>query len=676
MERTVVIGSGTMGCGIASLLASTGKKVLLLDLNKDIVRKSLEKIQNTHALTNLEYIANITPGTIDEDISKIKEADLVIEAIIEDINAKHSLYKKIEPHMRPNTIISSNTSTIQLKNLIEGRSDLFRKNFVITHFFNPPRYMKLLELVTWDETPNSIKNKLNDFLANDLGKEVVFCKDTPGFIANRIGCYFIEKGIEIALANKLDIYQFDQLMHIAAGLPKTGLFGLADLIGLDVMKLISSSLTSILPKNDFYNRIHFHRPLIEDLIARGYNGRKGNGGFYKVEKINGEKQTLVLDLEKNAYITPSPYKIKEDLKNLLERNDPVWQVLENTILYTLTIAEDITDNIFDIDRTIKYGYNWKFGPLEMIEQIGIDYFIETLTSKNIKIPSLLIKLKEGKIIPQVKIENHPIPQKILFSYQDSKLIDIGDNVLCFEILSKMNCLTENIFLSLQQAIDYAEKNNKKAIIIGDNDKNFSAGADLSYFYELIKAKNYKSIEAFLKLGQETMTKIKYSSVPIISAVKGVAFGGGCELMLHSHHICIYIDSKFGLVETNVGLVPGWGGIKEFYLRNKNEQNKNIAVQAIKTAQIFDNAELLKKPPFNIKNVKIIFNEKNILNEAKKLALTLYKNNFIKNKSVETIFENLNIGEQELFNLERDLFMQACKAEGVLDKLESVLYKPK
>jgi 3-hydroxyacyl-CoA dehydrogenase/enoyl-CoA hydratase/3-hydroxybutyryl-CoA epimerase len=716
INKIVVIGSGVMGSAIASLIASSGREVLLLDIG-DASNNAIERLKSIRpaALTSLDYLPLITPGTIEKDLEKINNADLVIEVIIENLEIKRQLYSKIEKLMGEDTIISSNTSTIKLSDLLEGRSDRFRNNFVITHFFNPPRYMKLLELVVASNTSESAIAKVSGFLINELGKEVVVCNDTPGFIANRIGCFFIERAIEIAMDNNKKYPQdsyvsfFDQALCQVAGLPKTGVFGLADLIGLDVMKLISKSLTTALPKDDAYQKINLSRPMIDNLISNGFNGRKGKGGFYKLEKKDGKSEMFILDLDTGEHKKLQKNDLNlHDLGELLQTDNPnlqaVWQSVEDMLLYTLNIAEEIATSIYDIDRAIKQGYNWKWGPFEMIDKIGAGKLINLLNSKKIPVPKLLHEKSfynngsylafDGQYI-KIPVDKKYInlnDQEIILSNQDSRLLNLGDGVLCFEILTKMNVLTEKVFQLLQESVQLANNGKYRGMIIGDNDKNFCAGANLSYFYQILKVNDHASVRRFLELGQETMLSIKYSSVPIVATLKGVALGGGCELLLHVAAICAHVEGSFGLVETKVGLLPGWGGIKEFYLRNKSVEDKEIALNSILEARVFDNAEMLKKVPFNIENIKVIFNEQHLLFQAKemitdndiiskRIKYVEEKQDFLKemqytdsvNDLCTKLFKVDNLSEDNLLNIEKELFAQASKQKDTISKIEKVIY---
>lgn len=576
-----------MGAGIAAQIANSSTKVLLFDIasnEKDrssITKQALTKMLVTkpEPLSHPSKLDLITPCNLEDDLEKIRECDLVIEAIVENINIKQELYKKLLPYLKKNVILSSNTSTLNLHLLKQELPKSITTNFIILHFFNPPRYMPLLELVTDDETNHETKKLAIDFASRKLGKEVVECRDTPGFIANRIGCFFLELSLNKALEYNIDIEIIDYIMHKYLYLPNTGVFGLYDLIGIDVMRLISTSLLESLPNDDKFPEIYKNHQQISQMIDQKYTGRKGLGGFYRIKNIDGTKIKEVINLTTMEYskCKDEKYDFGRNINDVLSLTNNIGMAIKDIIIefgsYVISIAHDICDNIYDIDKVMRLGYNWKYGPFELFYSVIKDGF--KIIEKSQHNPYSFIKTEEYKNIDSKYFlsETNNLSKynkKYLLENDSCKLSLLKNDSLCFSISTKMNCLNHEIFTTLSDAISYAQENNKRLYIYSDS-YNFSAGANLNIFLDSIDNNNWRNIEEFITLGQDTMQKIKHSSIEVISCASGAALGGGSELLLHSSLVYAHQQLSAGLVESNLGLIPAFGGTKEMVIRGSKSE---------------------------------------------------------------------------------------------------------
>lgn len=711
ISQICVIGGGVMGSGIAALAANAGIKVLLLDIKSPeepnlITKNAISKLLSLkpEPLSHPSRISFITPGNLEDDLAKIKDCQIIIEAIIERPDIKQNLYNKLLPFLSPNTILASNTSTLSLKSLKSKLPDWAAKNFMILHFFNPPRYMPLLELVSDKATPTEIKTHAYNFITYQLGKEIVECKDTPGFIANRIGCFLLELALRKTIEYKLEIETIDQLFSQYLFFPKTGIFGLYDLIGIDVMKLISTSLLNSLPESDRFIQIYTPLEQIDQMINAKYIGRKGLGGFYRMNVIDNIKIKEVLDFETKEYKPCKNEKLNYDnIDQLISLNNNLGKATRDILLefgnYICALAPEISNNIYDIDRTIRLGYNWKYGPFELFSKI-INNGFEWLAKHQSTTAIAFIRNKEYALINNDKFTDN---QSYLQSYRHQQIMknnscvvkELTNDTICFSITTKMNCLNNEIFSSLLEIISYAEAEKKKIFIYSDS-PHFSAGADLQFFLNNIESQNWREIENFLKLGQEAMMRIKYAKIPIISAASGAALGGGCELLLHSHFIIAHEQLNAGLVEACVGLVPGWGGTKEMIIRGAKSPEllvhnlKNIILQNKTTSADYFAKDYLI-------NLKINMNRKYLLAEAMNLGTQkpINKANndlfaiseFDLKKSLD--YESLDshtqhianllqtlsgktMSETELLDFERNIFMELIKLPATVEKIRKIL----
>ena len=633
IKNVVVIGSGTMGSGIAAQLCNADIPVTLLDLKTEISEKAKKRIFESKPplLIDKSKIDNIKIGNIKENIDVIGRADWIIEAIIEKINIKRDLYEKIIKVRKKDSIISSNTSTIPLKVLSAKMSDGDKRDFCITHFFNPVRYMGLLEIVSENINDSKKTNLLKNFCEENLGKGVILCKDTPGFIGNRVGVYAMQVAMTEAIKMKLNIEEADAIFGKPMGIPKTGVFGLYDLIGLDLMNDVLKSFLKELPSSDVFHDVAKELPLVKNLIESGYTGRKGKGGFYRINKKEGKKVLEAINLNNREYFPSKKIDLnieeKVSLKELVSRNDKygkyAWSVISKIILYAASLIPSVTKDYNNIDEAMRLGFNWTKGPFEMLEELGVKFFVEK--DNNLKINEFIKKLYQkksntfygkrqiytdletlGKIKQIAKIKND---NKSAITYECS-------NYKIVEFNTKANTLDSDSMDALKKATD-------KNLIVINEGMQFSAGVNLNYVMEFAKEKNWKAIEKFLHHFQMTCKQLKYSENLVISAPSGLALGGGFEVLIQSDYVVAHTNITLGLVETLVGLIPAGGGCKEMLWRwmQTEETKKDPDFAPQKVFDIIGYAKTATSPieamPFKF----LLAKDKSIMNRDKLLPVS-------------------------------------------------------
>ncbi len=680
IKKAVVVGSGVMGSGIAAQLANAGIEVTLLDIvprdlekgedRSKIAKGAIEKMLKTKPapLMHKKNVKNISAGNLEDDLDKLGEADLIIEAIIENPKIKSDLYKTVDKHRKKGSIIGSNTSTIPLKELSDGQSEQFKKDFVITHFFNPPRYMPLLEVVTSnDNDPKAVK-ALEDFMDRKMGKTVIHCKDTPGFIANRVGTYWLTAAMTEAIDLGLTVEQADAVGGRPMGIPKTGVFGLVDLVGLDLMPHISESLNKNVPEGDDYRNIYRDLPLVNKMIEEGYTGRKGKGGFYSIRKDGHEKIKQVIDISKDeiSYSDAKRPKMqsskrakKGGLRELVSHKDKesqyAWNVLKKTLTYAASMIPQINDDLIAIDDAMKLGYNWKYGPFEMIDKMGVDFFINKLEAENYPVPEFLEKARgksfyqtvngqlqylgvdgnyktverpEGVLLlSDIKRGSKPVAKNPC-----AKVWDIGDGVLCLEFTSPQNSLDPLVLYMMNKARKMIDKSNGKykALVIHNERQNFSVGANIMLAEKAAQFGQHWAIDKLVDYGQSTYKKLKYADFPVVTAPAGMALGGGCEISLHADAVVAHAETYTGLVEMGVGFIPGWGGCVEMLRRGFNDKRGAKgpmppvvnAFETIAMVKVSTSGEEAKSLKYFSKDDEIVMNKKRVLAQAKAKALEL------------------------------------------------------
>jgi 3-hydroxyacyl-CoA dehydrogenase len=730
IKKVVVIGSGTMGSGIAAHLCNANVPVTLLDLTTEISEKARDRIFKSKPplLLDKSQINNIQVGNIEDNFDVVKEADWVVEAVVERIDIKHNIYEKIFKYRKEGAIVSSNTSSIPIQVLSEKLTAEEKKDFCITHFFNPVRYMGLLEIVKNENNDLAKINALKKFCEIELGKGAIVCNDTPGFLGNRIGVFAMQVAMTEAFKMKLSIEEADAIFGRPMGIPKTGVFGLYDLIGIDLMADVLKSFIKELSENDPFQEVAKEIPLVKKLIETGYTGRKGKGGFYRMNKTGATKVMEAINLETGEYSTSQKINVgsdKVDLKSLIAREDKfgeyAWSVISKIIKYSSSLVPRITKDFNDIDEAMRLGFNWAKGPFEMLEEIGVENFfnkidefdgnefLENLSkSKNQDFYGSRQKYTEIETLGKVKkkalsVDGNSSAQ--VYRFNDYNIV---------EFTTKANALDYDSMDALKKATD-------KPLIIINESMQFSAGVNLTYTMDFANKGDFKSIEKFIKYFQETCKHLKYSEHPVISAPSGLTLGGGFEVMVQSNFVASHTNIVVGLVETIVGLIPAGGGCKEMLARwldtdearndphyaplkvfdiigygktatspveaepmkylkpeDKKIMNRNSLLEVSK--EILDNNKDFKAAPeteFNLPG-------KTILPEMNKILDKLYNDKIILDHGLKVAQElahvlsggdtsiDKTLSEDDLFRLELDAFMRLIETKETQDRIKHTL----
>ncbi|ANU07711.1 3-hydroxyacyl-CoA dehydrogenase/enoyl-CoA hydratase family protein [Paraurantiacibacter namhicola] len=671
INKVCVIGAGTMGAGIAAQVANAGVPVLLLDIvpkdgdNRNAVAEgAVAKMLKTQPAPFMGKRAAklVETGNIEDHLDKVAECDWVVEAIIERLDIKQDLYAKLEKVRKEGTAVSSNTSTIPLAQLTDGRSDAFKRDFLVTHFFNPPRYMRLIEIVAGPHSDAGTVDMVRDFVDRRLGKTPVDAEDSPGFIANRIGTFWLQQAVNAAVDQGLTVEEADEIGGRPMGVPKTGVFGLIDLVGLDLMPYLQQSLTSTLPKDDPYQKIARSEPVIEKLIKEGYTGRKGKGGFYRLNRVGDKKEKQAVDFKSGEFRAAARPGIvrgpaaKGDLKALISADgkvgDYAWAVLGPTLSYAASIVPEATATILGVDEAMRLGYNWKFGPFEMIDKIGAAHLRERLAADGIAVPAILEKVGDGTfyreqdgkrqyfgtdgeyhdvqraegvlLLSDIKRDSEPVLKN-----GSAALWDIGDGVLCLEFTGKMNALDNEVMKLIGKAVPLVQK-EYKALVVYNEGSNFSAGANLGLALFALNIAAWSEVEKLVKGGQDAYKALKYAPFPVVGAPSGMALGGGCEILLHCDSVQAHAESYIGLVECGVGLIPGWGGCSEMldrWRQNKRQPRGPMPAvskvfEIISTATVAKSAAEAKELGFLRPADEVTMNRDRLLFDAKQKALAM------------------------------------------------------
>jgi 3-hydroxyacyl-CoA dehydrogenase len=677
IKKVAVIGSGVMGSGIAAHCANAGCEVLLLDIvddessDRSIIAKNAIKYMhksNPEMLMQRKNSRLITPGNIDDDLHKLIDCDWVIEVIIENLDIKKKLYKKLARNIGKDTILSSNTSTIPRSELTTDMTTDLSSRFLITHFFNPPRYLPLLEVVSSPEVNADVLDRFCTFADIDLGKRVTICNDSPGFIGNRLGIYFIQRAYKATIDHGLSIEQADAMLGRPIGLPKTAVFALMDLVGIDLIPHVTGSLISHLGENDPFHKIAgVGKDTITSMIDEGYTGRKGKGGFYRLNRENGKKIKEARSLITGEYKTakrkagfPSAKMGKRGIAEIMDCDDKgaefVSDVLLDSLSYAAYIVPEVSEDIYAIDGAMKVGYNWKKGPFEMMDAIGPKSMVNRLKDSNKSVPPFLALAAEkgmfygidsGEItrlspngemviiernedtltVADLKRRGKPLKRN-----GSASIWDMGDQVLLVEYHTKMNAMDPMNMEMLLNAVDMAENEGWKGIVIGNDAANFCAGANLGLALFAANLAAWKDLDDFIGLGQDTYQTLKFSEVPIIAASAGLCLGGGAEVLMHCDAVQAHSESYVGLVEVGVGIIPAWGGCKEYLGRVKEfglVSNGPMgavmkAFEVIGTAQVAKSADQARTMGFLGPNDRITMNRDRLLSDAKKTLIELSK----------------------------------------------------
>ena len=673
IERAAVIGAGLMGSGIAAQIANAGVPVLLLDIVRDpndrssVAKSAIDKLLKADPAPLMSKAAAklITPGNTEDDLDKLKDVDWIVEAVIEKLDIKQALYQKIEPHRKKGSVVSSNTSTIPLQTLVKDLPESLQRDFVITHFFNPPRYMRLLEVLGGAKTRPEAVATVSDFGDRRLGKAIIAAKDTPGFVANRIGVFWMQAAVNAALDLGLTVEEADAIMGRPIGAPKTGIFGLLDLVGLDLQPHVDASMRAALSPNDAYQTVRRDFPLMDTMIKAGYTGRKGLGGFYRLQRNGAEKVKESIDLKSAALSyhvsdrarLESADAAKGGFKVLVTHKDKggqyAWAVLSKLLSYAASLVPEISDDIANVDLAMRTGFNWKRGPFEMIDQLGAAWFAEKLAAEKMAVPPLLklaaekggfyktangqlqylgsdgayhaLKRAEGVLLlSDIKRAGKPILKN-----GSASLWDIGDGVACLEFHSKMNSIDPDTLDMVKKSVAHVGK-SMKALVVHNEADNFSVGANIGLALFAANIAMWPMIEDLIGQGQAAYKAVKFAPFPVIGAPSGMALGGGCEILLHCAAVQAHAETYMGLVEVGVGLIPGWGGCKELLLRNQPGPKDPkgpmppvaAAFETISLAKVAKSAAEAKELKLLRASDGISMNRDRLLFDAKQRALEL------------------------------------------------------
>jgi len=696
IRQAAVIGSGVMGGGIAALLAGAGIKTLLLDIvpfdlkeeekedpaaRNRIVKAGLDTVlmSSPSLLMQKKDIHRITIGNLEDDFDKISDCDWIVEVVVENLKIKQDLFKRIETKRKGGAIVSSNTSGLPLKAMSHGLGLNFKQHFLGTHFFNPVRYMHLLEIIPGEETLPELIDFMNDFGERILGKGIVWAKDTPNFVGNRIGVQGIVKAMQLMLEDDLSIPEVDALFGTAMGRPKTAMFKTCDIVGLDTMGHVAKNTYELVVDDE--QRDSFVLPeFVDRMIEKKLLGKKTNRGFYKTDLTpEWKKIRKVIDpktLEYSEY-EPADFPCLEEAKKAKTLSGKIkaivfgqdkgarfaWKVVANGLIYAVNKIPEISESIVEIDNAMKWGFNFEMGPFETWDAIGLEASLEKMEKDGFEIPekvkrmvaaghTTFYKTENGKrfaydfasenytavVTSEAIVSLHALKGagKVVQSCASASLIDLDDGVFCFEFHTKMNALNKEIVEFQQHVMEYVDDNGQGLVIgnqAGGMPGAFSAGGDLFFMAGLAKQGKFSEIDAFLRLAQDSIQKEKYSTFPVVAAPYGMTLGGGCELCLGADRIVAHAELYMGLVEIGVGLLPSGGGCLNLWKKFIHSIPEAVTdfdlakffvpvFMSIALAQVSTSAAEARANGFLGPSDRIVFNRDYLLGEAKKEILKM------------------------------------------------------
>lgn len=781
IKKVAVLGSGIMGSRIACHFANIGAEVLLLDIVPNDAKESTDtklrnKLVNDSLQTALKsnpspiysksFAGRIATGNFDDDMPKLKDMDWIIEVVVERLDIKQIVFANVEKYRKPGTLISSNTSGIPIHMMLDGRSDDFKKHFCGTHFFNPPRYLKLLEIIPTPETSPEVVDFLIDYGSRYLGKTTVLCKDTPAFIANRVGVYAIQALFHLVKEMGLSVEAVDKLTGPVLGRPKSATFRTCDVVGLDTLVHVANGLKQNCP-NDERKHLFEVPDYVSKMVENNWLGDKSKQGFYKKTKdANGKTVILSLDLntleykeqQKVKYATLEATKPVDDLrkrtKMLFNGKDQAGEfyrkIFSGIFAYVSNRIPEISDELYRIDDALKAGFGWELGPFETWDAVGIAEGIQQIEANGEKVAPWVAEMMAKGITSFYKIENgkkyyYDIPGgaykvipgsedilsleviregNVVWKNADTTLVHLGDGILNLEFHTKMNTIGGGVIEGIHKAIDLAEK-EYKGLVISNEGQNFSAGANVGMIFMMAAEQEYDELEFAIRTFQNTMMRLRYSSIPVVAAPHNLTLGGGCELSMHSDVIVAHAETYIGLVEFGVGVIPGGGGTKEFALRMSDElnegdmrinhlRNKFLTVGQAKVAtSAYEGYEL----GYLRKGVdEVVVSRAHQLKRAKEKALELAENGYTQpaprkdilvlgseglgivyvgahsmmsgnyiSEHDQLISEKLGyvmcggdlsqptrVSEQYLLDLERKAFLELCMQRKTLERMQSLL----
>ncbi|HFK5529403.1 TPA: 3-hydroxyacyl-CoA dehydrogenase/enoyl-CoA hydratase family protein [Elizabethkingia anophelis] len=792
IKHVTVLGSGIMGSGIAAHFANIGVEVLLLDIvpnqltdaetakgltledkavRNRIASESLQKLPKASPalLYSPKFVSRITAGNFDDDLEKVKNTDWIIEVVVERLDIKKSVYEKIEKYRKPGTLVSSNTSGIPIHFLIEGRSDDFKKYFAGTHFFNPVRYLPLLEIIPTPETDPDIVNFYMEYGAKFLGKTTVLAKDTPAFIANRIGTFGIMNLFHSVKKLGLTVGEIDKLTGPVIGRPKSATFRTADVVGLDTLVHVANGIYGSGAESDTFKDQFVLPDFVQYMIDNKLLGSKTDAGFFKkVKNADGKSEILGLNLETLQYesqgkasfptleLTKTIDRPIDRFKVLIGGKDKAGefyrQMLGALFAYASNKVPEISDEIYKIDDALRAGFGWENGPFEIWDAVGVQKGIELSKEAGYEVSDWVKNMAEGTSFYKINEEGQKtffnekanqyanIPgqdafiildnirkNKTLWSNSGSAIEDLGDGIINFEIRSKMNSLGGEVLDGLNRAIDLAEK-EYDGLVIGNQAANFSVGANLAMILMMAVDQDWDDLNMAINYFQQSMMRVRYSSIPVVVAPHGMTLGGGCEMTMHADRVVAAAETYIGLVEFGVGVIPGGGGSKELTVRTMKEviaddvkTNRlrdafmNIAMAKVATSayEAYDMGILQKHKDI------VVVNKNRQIAEAKQVALQLTEQGYtqpIKEKvkvlgqdalgmfyvgtdqmlagryisehdkkiadklgfvmAGGNLSEATDVSEQYLLNLEREAFLSLCGERKTLERIQYMLQNGK
>ena len=694
--RAAVIGSGVMGGGIAALLAGAGIKTLLLDIvpfdlkdeEKDdpvarnrIVKTGLDTVlmSSPSLLMQKKDVDRITIGNLEDDFDKISECDWIVEVVVENLKIKQDLFKRIETVRKPGAIVSSNTSGLPLKAMSEGLNRDFKQHFLGTHFFNPVRYMHLLEIIAGEETRPDVLEFMTDFVERILGKGIVWAKDTPNFVGNRIGVQGIVNAMQLMLEDGLTIPEVDALFGTVMGRPRTAMFKTSDIVGLDTLGHVARNTYELVVDDD--QRDSFVLPeFVERMIQNNLLGTKTKSGFYKTDLTpEWKKIRKVINPQTLEYAEYDPpdfpclteankaKALSEKMKAVVYGDDKgarfAWKVAANNLIYSANRIPEISDTIVEIDNAMKWGFNFEMGPFETWDAIGLKASVEKMEKEGFTVPETVKKMIAAGNTSFYKTENGKVfaydfltqdykevvvsdtivslkalkgADKVVKTCDSASLVDLGDGVFCLEFHTKMNALNKEIVEFQQEVIDYLDTKGLGLVIgnqAGGMPGSFSAGGDLVYMAALAKDRKYSEIDSFLKTAQDGIQMAKYSTVPVVAAPYGMTLGGGCEVCLGADRIVAHAELYMGLVEIGVGLLPAGGGCLNLWKKFINTIPEAVTdvdlakyyipvFMSIALAKVSTSAAEARANGFLGPKDRIVFNRDYLIGEAKKEVLKM------------------------------------------------------
>lgn len=704
IDKATVLGAGTMGAQIAAHLANAGVPTLLLDIvprelapdeqAKGLTLESTE-VRNRIAQAGFDAAKKAKPaafftpggatlvsvGNFDDDLAKLKDCDFIIEAVVENLEIKRQLFERVEQVRRPGSVVASNTSGIPIHLLAEGRTDDFRQHFLGVHFFNPPRYLHLVELIRTEWTKPEVSCSLFGFLDQRLGKGVVPAKDRPNFIANRIGTFGAMVTIQTMLDDGYSIEEVDKITGPIIGRPKSATFRTFDLVGLDVFAHVVQNLYDALPDDD--EREAFKAPeFLKQMVARGILGNKTKGGFSKRQKGEGGKQEiLTLDLTSFEYKPAQKVKLpsldmaknledtRERIKALVWGKDRVgaflWKTMSRTLRYAANRIPEIADTVVEVDRAMRWGFNWEIGAFETWDAIGVEKSVARMKEEGHTIPVNVQRMLDagatsfykeeagqksyfdfatGKYLPLADVPGVIILKSVkdrtgvVKKNSGASLIDIGDGVACLEFHSKMNAIGGDTLQMLKQSLAEVDK-NFVGLVVGNQAVNFSVGANLMLLLLEAQEENWEDISMVVRAFQNATMSLRYSSKPVVVAPFQMTFGGGCEMVLHADRVRASAETYMGLVEVGVGLIPAGAGTKELLVRAMDSIPKDMsdadpfpfvkrAFETIALAKVATSAEEARTFGFLAPDDSVSMNTDRLIADAKQEVLSLAATGYV------------------------------------------------